>query len=74
MNEPTEDITLPVLRHDLQLLEGPVALDGSPSWIILDPLRNKYFYIGWAAFQLLSRWSVGKASILIEKIKQETII
>ena len=74
MNEPTEDITLPVLRHDLQLLEGPVALDGSPSWIILDPLRNKYFYIGWAAFQLLSRWSVGKASILIEKIKQETTL
>ncbi len=74
MNEPAEDITLPVLRHDLQLLEGPVALDGSPSWIILDPLRNKYFYIGWTAFQLLSRWSVGKASILIEKIKQETTL
>jgi putative peptide zinc metalloprotease protein len=74
MNEPSEDIILPVLRHDLQLLEGPVALDGSPGWIILDPLRNKYFYIGWAAFQLLSRWSVGKASILIAKIKQETTL
>jgi len=74
MNELAEDITLPVLRHDLQLLEGPVALDGSPSWIILDPLRNKYFYIGWTAFQLLSRWSVGKASILIEKVKQETTL
>jgi len=74
MNEPTEDITLPVLRHDLQLLEGPVALDGSPSWIILDPLRNKYFYIGWTAFQLLSRWSVGKASILIAEIRQETTL
>ena len=74
MNEPTEDITLPVLRHDLQLHEGPVALDGSPSWIILDPLRNKYFYIGWTAFQLLSRWSVGKGSILIAKIKQETTL
>ncbi len=74
MNEPTEDITLPVLRHDLQLHEGPVALDGSPSWIILDPLRNKYFYIGWSAFQLLSRWSVGKASILMAKTKEETTL
>lgn len=74
MNVPGEDITLPVLRHDLQLLEGPVALDGSPSWIILDPLRNKYFHIGWTAFQLLSRWSVGKASILIAKIKEETTL
>tara|TARA_R110002072_G_scaffold178580_2_gene334641 strand:- start:22513 stop:24639 length:2127 start_codon:yes stop_codon:yes gene_type:complete len=74
MNEPSEDIVLPVLRHDLQLLEGPVALDGSPSWIILDPLRNKYFYIGWTAFQLLSRWTVGKASILLAKIKEETTL
>lgn len=74
MNEPVEDITLPVLRHDLHLVEGPVALDGSPSWIILDSLRNKYFSIGWTAFQLLSRWSVGKASLLIEQIKKETTL
>jgi putative peptide zinc metalloprotease protein len=74
MNDPQNDIALPVLRHDLQLHEGPVALDGSPSWIILDPLRNKYFSIGWTAFQLLSRWHVGKASILLEKISEETTL
>lgn len=69
-----KDIELPVLRNDLQLLEGPIALDGSPSWIILDPIRNKYFSIGWTAFQLLSRWSIGKASLLIKKVKQETTL
>lgn len=74
MNESLNDFALPVLRHDLQLLEGPVALDGSPTWIILDPVRNKYFSIGWTAFLLLSRWSVGKASLLIDKIKQETTL
>lgn len=74
MNATADDIALPVLRHDLHLLEGPVALDGSPSWIIFDPSRNKYFSIGWAAFQLLSRWSVGKASLLLQRIKQETTL
>jgi len=74
MNDPQNDIALPVLRHDLQLHEGPVALDGSPSWVILDPLRNKYFSIGWTAFQLLSRWHVGKASVLLERISEETTL
>jgi putative peptide zinc metalloprotease protein len=69
-----DDFELPVLRNDLQLIEGPVALDGSPSWIIVDPIRNKYFSIGWMAFQLLSRWSVGKASLLIERIKNESAL
>jgi putative peptide zinc metalloprotease protein len=69
-----EDFALPVLRNDLQLIEGPVSLDGSPSWIIVDPLRNKYFSIGWTAFQLLSRWSLGKASLLIEQIKKESTL
>jgi putative peptide zinc metalloprotease protein len=72
--EVSDDFALPVLRHDLQLVEGPVALDGSPSWIIVDPLRNKYFSIGWTAFQLLSRWPVGKASLLIERIKKESTL
>lgn len=72
MNEAEEDFALPELRSDLQLIEGPVALDGSPSWLIVDPLRNKYFSIGWAAFQLLSRWSIGKASDLLALIKSET--
>ena len=69
-----EDIALPVLRNDLQLIEGPVALDGSPSWIIVDPIRNKYFSIGWLAFQILSRWTLGKASLLIHKLKQESAL
>lgn len=69
-----DDFALPVLRNDLQLIEGPVSLDGSPSWIIVDSLRNKYFSIGWTAFQLLSRWSIGKASLLIDRIKNESAL
>ena len=74
MNDSPADLPLPALRDDLQLIEGPDALDGSPTWLIFDPLRNKYFSIGWTAFQLLSRWSVGKTSLLIELTKKETIL
>ncbi|MEM7027040.1 MAG: site-2 protease family protein [Pseudomonadota bacterium] len=72
MNDQVDDFPLPELRSDLQLIEGPVALDGSPSWLIFDPLRNKYFSIGWAAFQLLSRWSIGQANSLLNKLKTDT--
>lgn len=71
MNDVKEDILLPALREDLDLIEGPVELDGSPSWLIFDPIRNKFFSIGWAAFQLLSRWNIGRASLLLEKTSQE---
>ena len=74
MNTAANDFPLPRLRNDLHLTEGPPAADGSPSWIIVDPLRNKYFSIEWPAFQLLSRWSVGKASALVDKVRQETTL
>lgn len=30
--------------------------DGSPTWLIEDPVRNRFFKIGWAACALLSNW------------------
>jgi len=68
-----QDFELPSLREDLKLYRGPDALDGSPTWNIFDPIRNKYFRIGWSAFQLLSRWSLGNANKILEKIKNETV-
>jgi len=51
---------VPFLREDLQLLPGSTAEDGSPSWLLYDVLRNKYFSLGKTAFQLLSHWIGGK--------------
>ena len=67
-----EEVALPVLREDLKLVEGPPANDGSPTWTIFDPVRNKFFRIGWAAFQLLSRWSVGSAAALVKSVSENT--
>ncbi|HVJ13568.1 MAG TPA: hypothetical protein VNC62_18500, partial [Burkholderiales bacterium] len=48
--------SLPPIREDLRLYPGPTQRDGSPSWRILDPIRNSFFEIGWLEFELLARW------------------
>ena len=50
---------VPFLRQDLQLLPGSSSEHGSPTWLLYDVLRNKYFSIGRTAFQLISNWSGG---------------
>lgn len=51
---------LPALRQDLQLLPGLPHADGAPSWRIHDPVRNKFFELGWMEFELLARWRAGE--------------
>ena len=64
---------LPALRDELSLHPGPASLDGSPSWTIRDPVRNRYFRIGWAAFEALSRWG-GTAGEVAGSVRAETTI
>ncbi len=73
MSVIVEDIPLPKIREDLQLIEASSAYDGSPTWNIFDPIRNRYYKIGWSAFQIISRWSVGTINTLIEKVNAETV-
>ena len=51
-----EPLVLPPVREDLRLFPGPPARDGSPTWRVLDPVRNSFFEIGWLEFELLARW------------------
>ena len=51
-----EPLALPPVREDLRLYPGPPQRDGSPTWRVLDPVRNSFFEIGWLEFELLSRW------------------
>lgn len=67
-----QSIALPLLREDIQLMPGPLSYDGSPSWNIYDPVCNKFFRIGWVAFQLLSRWNKGNVENLLREIKENT--
>jgi putative peptide zinc metalloprotease protein len=54
---PDSSTKLPKLRQDLKLYPGPRHRDGSPSWRVLDPIRNRFFEIGWLEFELLARWA-----------------
>ncbi|MBV8031019.1 MAG: HlyD family efflux transporter periplasmic adaptor subunit [Betaproteobacteria bacterium] len=64
---------LPPLREDLRLFAGATARDGSPTWRILDPVRNSFFEIGWLEFELIARWAeAGDADTLVKRVAKET--
>jgi putative peptide zinc metalloprotease protein len=68
-----QSILLPPLREDLRLYPGAAYRDGSPSWRILDPVRNAFFEIGWLEFELLARWREHRdAASLVARIVAET--
>lgn len=50
---------LPALRPDLALLPGSAAEDGSPTWLIHDVCRNRYFKLGLDGFLALKHWQAG---------------
>jgi putative peptide zinc metalloprotease protein len=75
MNGPTSQYrekVLPPLREDLRFVEGTPNADGSPTWVIVDSVRGKYYQIGWAAYQMLSRWKGRSGETVLEEIHAET--
>jgi len=72
--ESDNEVILPALREDIDLLEGPRKKDGSPTWTLHDPVRNKYFRIGWLEFEILARWDANEVSRLVERVNKETTL
>ena len=66
--------SLPQLRDELRLLPAAAGHDGSPAWMINDPVSNRFFRIGWIDFELLLRWSIGNAQALVESVNSETTL
>lgn len=69
-----ETLTLPPLRDDLRLLSGPPMEDGTTTWTLQDPVRNRFFRVGWSEFQILSRWSLGTADEVVAGVNRETTL
>ncbi len=65
---------LPALREELALYVGPRLADGQPSWTLHDPIRNAFFRIDWLTFEILSRWALNDAQIIVSAIAQETTL
>jgi putative peptide zinc metalloprotease protein len=73
-DQMAEHMALPPLREDLGLHAGPTLKTGIPTWVVEDPLRGRFYRIGWLEFELLSRWSCGDARKLLQLVSQETLL
>ena len=70
----TAPAMLPPLRQDLALHPGRPAPDGSPTWTLHDPAANRFFQLGWAAFEILSRWSLGAPLAVLQAVHRDTTL
>ena len=73
---PTEGAEAPPpvhrLRQDLHFYTGPPERNGEPTWTIHDPVRNKFFSIGWLEFELLHRWSARNPASIVDQVSNQT--
>lgn len=65
---------LPLLREELRLLPAAANKDGSPAWVILDPVVNRFYRIGWLDFELLLRWGQGQVTHIVNEVNRETTL
>ncbi|MCU0763135.1 MAG: HlyD family efflux transporter periplasmic adaptor subunit [Hydrogenophaga sp.] len=65
---------LPPLRGDLQLRPAAAQADGSPAWVIQDPVTNQFYRIGWLEFELLSRWHWRQPERVLQHTAAETLL
>ncbi|MAM33506.1 MAG: hypothetical protein CMH28_00345 [Micavibrio sp.] len=70
-----QTITLPQLRQDLKIHEGGYDIDGSPTWMIYDPVTDNYYKIGWFEFECLQRFPrCATSAELVASLKKETTL
>ena len=65
---------LPPLREELRLLPAAANGDGSPAWMIHDPVCNRFYRIGWLDFEMLARWGLGSPTAVVQSIQSETTL
>jgi putative peptide zinc metalloprotease protein len=57
--QPT-DVPLPMLREDLQIVRVGASYSGAPTWVIFDPIRNRFFRITYEMFEVLRHWNISR--------------
>lgn len=55
-------------------MPGSTAADGSPTWVLQDPVGNRFFQLTWPAFEILSRWHLHSPDQVIEAVNSETTL
>jgi putative peptide zinc metalloprotease protein len=67
-------VPLPPLREELRLLPAAANHDGSPAWMVHDPIKNRFFRVGWLDFEMLLRWSHGSLQAIAKSVSEETTL
>lgn len=67
-------LQLPALRQDLGLHAAAPEHDGSPGWVLHDAAANRFYRLGWPAFEILSRWPLGTAEAIVADIHASTTL
>ena len=62
------------IRDDLDLHSASPTAGGHPTWVIHDPIRNKFFQIEWRVFEILRRWKLGTAKHIARAVNQQTTL
>jgi putative peptide zinc metalloprotease protein len=65
---------LPPLRQELSLAASPPDGDGAPAWTLYDPAAHRFYQLGWPAFEILSRWSLGTAEAVAASVCRDTTL
>ena len=56
------------------LAPGAPEPGGSPTWTIYDPAMHRYVRIGWAEFEMLSRWTLLDPAAIADAVTAETTL
>jgi putative peptide zinc metalloprotease protein len=65
---------VPPIREELRLIPAANNPDGSPAWMIQDPISNKFYRIGWLDFELLVRWQMGDIAAIVDDVNNSTTL
>ena len=65
---------VPLLREELRLIQAANNADGSPAWMIQDPINNKFYRIGWLDFELLLRWQLIDIASIVANVNSDTTL
>ena len=65
---------LPPLRQELTLTRGAPTPEGAPTWMLHDPAANRFFQLGWPAFELLSRWGLDDPAAIVAAVNRDTTL
>jgi putative peptide zinc metalloprotease protein len=65
-------VNLPKIRDELILFPAAPNEDGTPAWVIQDPVTNRFFRIGWIDFELLIHWADFDAEALVNEVNGQT--